>query len=188
MTSQIAACVEKPKPRECKTVPEILAHYPTLQDYLSTVDMDEVILASRRGLGMFVHAYAQDGFRTVGDQIQAVVTAYCENTRHQALAAAREEGRRDMEQISAYDFVLGADANALLEVLSRAKCEDCGGTGERTDAEPGDISFHSWVCASCDGKGWNKQAVTEIMNAVDPVHDQQATRNLPTNAPEEKGE
>lgn len=88
---------EKPKPRECKTVPEILAHYPSLQDYLSTVDMDEVVLASHRGLGLLVHAYAQDGFRTVGDQIRAVVTAYCENTRHRALAAAREEGRRDMQ-------------------------------------------------------------------------------------------
>ena len=100
----------------------------------------------------------------------------------QALAAAREEGRR--EKISAYNFVLGADANALLDVLSRAKCDDCSGQGERNDAEAGDISFNSWVCKSCDGKGWNKQAVVEIIGAVGPISTQPEIRNLPTNAPE----
>ncbi|TDQ63619.1 hypothetical protein ATL17_1626 [Maritalea mobilis] len=102
------------------------------------------------------------------------------------IKAAREEGRR--EKISAYDFVLGADACALLDVLSRAKCDDCSGQGERNDAEAGDISFNSWVCKSCDGKGWNKQAVVEIIGAVGPISPQPEIRNLPTNAPEGESE
>lgn len=69
--------------------------------------------------------------------------------------------------MDAFDFITGGDAKEVLAVLKRAQCKPCGGTGERHDAAPGDIGFNSWVCAQCDGKGWNKQAVREIIAAVE---------------------
>ena len=68
--------------------------------------------------------------------------------------------------MDATEFILGGDANALLDVLSKARCKHCGGSGERNDAEPGDIGFNTWACEPCDGKGWSAQAVREIVAAA----------------------
>lgn len=66
---------------------------------------------------------------------------------------------------SAFEFLTEGDAKEILHTLSKAQCLPCLGTGERNDAAPGDISFNSWVCPDCEGKGWNKQAVHEITAA-----------------------
>jgi DnaJ-class molecular chaperone len=70
--------------------------------------------------------------------------------------------------MDAFEFITKGDAKKILAVLEKAQCKSCGGSGERNDAEPGDISFGSWVCPECDGQGWNRQAVREIIAAVDP--------------------
>ena len=69
--------------------------------------------------------------------------------------------------MDAFEFITGGDANSIIDVLSRARCGKCGGSGERNDAEPGDIGFNTWVCKSCDGKGWDRQAVAEIIESVE---------------------
>lgn len=40
-----------------------------------------------------------------------------------------------------------------LTVLESLMCTACGGLGERSDAEPGDISFNRWTCQACKGTG-----------------------------------
>ena len=74
-----------------------------------------------------------------------------------------------------YDLILAASANTFLEVLGRCQCENCGGTGERNDAEAGDMYHRSWVCVPCDGNGWNKQAVHEFIENAQP-HSEEATK------------
>ena len=68
--------------------------------------------------------------------------------------------------MDAFDFITNADAKTILDVLARAQCKTCGGSGERDDAGLGDISFDTWACQICAGKGWNRQAVREIIAAV----------------------
>ena len=43
--------------------------------------------------------------------------------------------------MDAFQFITGGDAKEIIGVLSKAQCPSCGGTGERDDAEPGDIGF-----------------------------------------------
>lgn len=69
--------------------------------------------------------------------------------------------------MDAFDFITGGDATEIIAVLENAQCKACGGTGEKNDAAPGDIFARTWVCQNCEGKGWNKQAVREIIAAVD---------------------
>lgn len=68
--------------------------------------------------------------------------------------------------MDAFQFITGGDAEEIIGVLSKARCPSCGGTGERDDAEPGDIGFKTWACEPCEGKGWNLQAVREIIAAA----------------------
>ena len=70
--------------------------------------------------------------------------------------------------MDAFEFITGGDAKEILAVLDRAQCKACGGTGERNDAEAGDMFHNTWVCQTCQGKGWNRQAVREIIAAVHP--------------------
>ena len=63
--------------------------------------------------------------------------------------------------MDAYKFIVNGEANELLSVLAKARCKSCGGTGEWL----GDRT--EWRCSTCDGTGWNKQAVREIIAAVD---------------------
>lgn len=64
-------------------------------------------------------------------------------------------------------FLTECDHSAMLEVLEKTRCRVCQGSGERNDAEAGDISFSAWVCNHCGGKGWNRIAVSELVAAVD---------------------
>lgn len=83
----------------------------------------------------------------------------------QTLAEAEARGRNE---ISAYEFITNGDAKMVLNVLGSAQCKSCGGSGERNDADLGDVSYDTWACTTCSGKGWDKQAVQEIINAVEP--------------------
>lgn len=62
------------------------------------------------------------------------------------------------------------DHHEAMRVLAGCACRSCGGSGERNDAEPGDISFRSWICTDCGGKGWNRQAYHEAFpsSPIDP--------------------
>lgn len=66
-----------------------------------------------------------------------------------------------------FDFIAGGDAKEILAVLGKAQCRECGGTGERDDAAPGDMFSRTWVCPACEGKGWDRQALREIVAAVE---------------------
>jgi len=66
----------------------------------------------------------------------------------------------------AFDFIANADAKTLLKALERAQCKICDGSGESDDASLGDISFNTWECQNCGGKGWDRQAVREIIATV----------------------
>ena len=68
--------------------------------------------------------------------------------------------------MSIVDFITSADAPTFIEVLGRCKCKSCKGSGESNDAELGDMYYQTWVCVSCDGKGWNVQAVREFVEAA----------------------
>lgn len=70
--------------------------------------------------------------------------------------------------MDAFEFITGGDAEEIIAVLCRAKCSSCGGSGERNDAGDGDMFHKTWLCKSCAGKGWNKQAVREIIAACEP--------------------
>ncbi len=43
----------------------------------------------------------------------------------------------------------------LLKQLESLRCEECHGSGVVDDAAPGDISFNTYVCPVCKGKGMN---------------------------------
>lgn len=45
----------------------------------------------------------------------------------------------------------------LEEELRRRKCKKCHGVGHCDDAEPGDISYRTWICPDCNGTGINKK-------------------------------
>lgn len=42
----------------------------------------------------------------------------------------------------------------LKEQVDAMRCSACFGLGQCDDAEDGDISFHTWQCASCKGTGF----------------------------------
>lgn len=46
---------------------------------------------------------------------------------------------------------------AMRELIAR-KCPACGGRGEVTDAEPGDIAFNIYICGHCKGSGFKPDA------------------------------
>ena len=53
------------------------------------------------------------------------------------------------------------DRNEAMRILSLCACKSCSGTGERHDADVGDISFNTWECTDCGGKGWDRQIYFE---------------------------
>ena len=42
----------------------------------------------------------------------------------------------------------------LIEHIETGMCSRCQGSGEIDDAEPGDISFNTADCGTCNGTGW----------------------------------
>lgn len=63
-------------------------------------------------------------------------------------------------------FITQGDRGTLMEMLRKARCRICDGSGDCDDAENGDMYHRSWQCAECEGKGWNTQAVEEMVAAV----------------------
>lgn len=55
-----------------------------------------------------------------------------------------------------------------LEVLMATKCEECHGSGECNDAEPGDIYHRTWTCPRCGGTGKRREVVAEDEHG--PLH------------------
>ncbi|WP_273794893.1 hypothetical protein [Brucella intermedia] len=53
-----------------------------------------------------------------------------------------------------------------MQVMAKCACKVCGGTGERNDADCGDIYFNTWVCDGCGGKGWDRQAYFEAFPSI----------------------
>lgn len=49
----------------------------------------------------------------------------------------------------------------LKQELEAKKCLRCNGHGECDDAEPGDISFRTSVCQSCNGTGMQPSNASE---------------------------
>ncbi|WP_139291339.1 hypothetical protein [Paracoccus sp. SM22M-07] len=68
------------------------------------------------------------------------------------------------EQITGLE-ALGSPVNydhkEAMRVMAKCACKACGGTGERNDADCGDISYSTWACEYCGGKGWDAQAYRE---------------------------
>lgn len=48
------------------------------------------------------------------------------------------------------------------ELLMEARCDDCYGSGQQDDLEPGDISGSVWQCDSCKGSGFCIPSNSEI--------------------------
>lgn len=53
------------------------------------------------------------------------------------------------------------DHREAMRILSLCACKTCSGTGERNDAEAGDMYYNTWECQDCDGQGWNRRAYFE---------------------------
>ncbi len=72
----------------------------------------------------------------------------------------------DAQKNAVIAFLLNGDYKLLMHVFAKAKCSNCDGTGETDDAGLEDTHFKTWACKECDGQGWNRQSVIEIVNAV----------------------
>lgn len=48
------------------------------------------------------------------------------------------------------------------EELQKRICKSCQGSGEKDDAEPGDISFRTWTCKWCGGTGFKNGKIYRL--------------------------
>lgn len=52
-----------------------------------------------------------------------------------------------------------SDYEKQLKQLEKKKCKLCYGSGERDDAEPGDIYYRTFICPICKGTGLKPEMV-----------------------------
>ncbi|WP_247875319.1 dATP/dGTP pyrophosphohydrolase domain-containing protein [Ochrobactrum sp. Marseille-Q0166] len=82
------------------------------------------------------------------------------HTLSQGTSSERAQALEDTGNPVNYDH---AEA---MQVLAKCACKVCGGTGERNDADCGDMYLNTWVCDGCDGQGWDRQAYFEAFPEI----------------------